>query len=75
MLYEVITCFAVPANRYVHGVYSAAELKTIQEIITLVVFAGFSALVLNEPLNINHAVGFTLIVTGAWFIFKGPLTW
>jgi uncharacterized protein len=66
-------CFAVPANRYGHAVYSAAQLKTMQEVITLVVFAGFSVLVLKEPITINHAVGFALIVAGAYFVFKGPL--
>jgi uncharacterized protein (DUF486 family) len=61
----------VPANRYGHAVYSAAELKTIQEVITLVVFAGFSFLVLKEPLGWNHAVGFVLITAGAAFVFAG----
>jgi hypothetical protein len=64
---------AVPANRWGHGVYSAAELKTMQEVITLAVFAAFSVLYLREPLTLNHAVGFTLIVAGAFFVFKGPL--
>jgi uncharacterized protein len=63
-------CFAVPANRIGHGHYSAAELKTIQEVITLVVFAGFSVLFLKEPLTWNHAVGFSLICAGAWFVFQ-----
>ena len=62
-------CFAVPANRIGHGVYSAAELKTLQEIITLVVFAVFSVLYLQEPLGWNHAVGFGFLVAGAFFIF------
>lgn len=62
-------CLAVPANRWGHSVYSAAELKTIQEVITLVVFAGFSVWVLKEPLGWNHAIGFGLIALGAWFIF------
>lgn len=66
-------CFAVPANRIGHGTYTAAELKTIQEVITLVVFAGFSVLVLKEALTVNHLVGFTLIVAGAFFVFKAPL--
>ncbi|MGL4395448.1 MAG: DMT family protein [Hyphomicrobium sp.] len=66
-------CFAVPANRFGHAVYSAAELKTMQEVITLVVFAGFSVFVLNESLTINHAIGFALIVAGAFFVFKGPI--
>jgi uncharacterized protein (DUF486 family) len=64
---------AVPANRLGHEVYSAAELKVMQEVITLVVFAGFSALYLREPLTINHAIGFALIVAGAFFVFKSPL--
>lgn len=63
--------FAVPANRWGHSVYSAAELKTMQEVITLIVFAGFSVWVLKEPLGWNHAVGFGLIALGAWFIFQG----
>jgi uncharacterized protein (DUF486 family) len=66
-------CLAVPANRFGHGIYSAAELKTIQEVVTLVVFSGFSVLYLGEKLTINHAVGFALICAGAFFIFKGPL--
>ena len=67
-------CFAVPANRYGHTVYAAAELKTMQEVITLIVFAGFSTLVLKEPLTINHAIGFTLICAGAYFVFKSPIS-
>ncbi|WP_028035664.1 DMT family protein [Chelativorans sp. J32] len=66
-------CFAVPANRYGHTVYSAAELKTIQEVITLSVFAVFSVYYLGEQLTINHAIGFALICLGAFFIFKGPI--
>ncbi|MDO9383987.1 MAG: DMT family protein [Hyphomicrobiaceae bacterium] len=67
-------CLAVPANRIGHAVYSAAELKTIQEVITLAVFAGFSILYLKEPMTLNHVVGFTLIVAGAYFIFHGPIS-
>ena len=59
----------VPANRIGHGVFSAAQLKTIQEVITLVVFAVFSVWYLGKPLRWNHAVGFTLIVSGAFFVF------
>lgn len=66
-------CLAVPANRIGHQVYSAAELKTMQEVITLVVFAGFSVWWLGEKLTINHLVGFAFIAAGAFFIFKGPL--
>jgi uncharacterized protein (DUF486 family) len=61
---------AVPANRFGSAVYTAAQLKTMQEVITLVVFAGFSVFYLNQPLGWNHAVGFALIAAGAFFIFK-----
>jgi uncharacterized protein len=63
-------CIAVPANRYGHAVYSAAELKTIQEVVTLIVFAGFSVLYLKEPLGWAHAAGFMLIAAGAALIFS-----
>lgn len=66
-------CFAVPANRYGHAVYSAAELKTMQEVITLLVFAGFSLVYLKEAITWNHAIGFALIAGGAFFVFRGPL--
>ncbi|MFJ6024428.1 DMT family protein [Brevundimonas sp. NPDC092305] len=66
-------CLAVPANRIGHQVYSAAELKTMQEVITLLVFAVFSVTFLGEKLTMNHAVGFALIFAGAWFVFRGPL--
>ncbi len=64
-------CLAVPANRIGRAVYSTAELKTMQEVITLVVFAGFSWFVLREPLGWNHFVGFALIATGAGVVFMG----
>src|SRR3712207_2259263 len=64
-------CLAVPANRIGSAAYTAAELKTIQEVITLAVFAGFSVLYLKEPIAWNHAVGFALIAAGAFFIFSG----
>ncbi|MGA2994760.1 DMT family protein [Bradyrhizobium sp.] len=60
---------AVPANRWGSAVYSAAQLKTMQEVITLIVFAGFSVLYLKQPLGWNHALGFALIACGAFFIF------
>lgn len=63
-------CLQVPANRIGHGMFSAAELKTIQEVITLVVFALFSIMYLGEPLKWNHLVGFALIVLASWFIFR-----
>ena len=61
---------AVPANRIGHQVYSAAELKTMQEVITLAVFAVFSILFLKESLTWNHLIGFALIAGGATFIFR-----
>ena len=64
---------AVPANRIGYGTYTAAELKTIQEVISLTVFVGFAVFVLGEKLTWNHAVGFALIFCGAFFIFRGPL--
>ena len=60
----------MPANRIGHAVYSAAELKTIQEVITLLVFAGFSVAYLREPLTLNHFIGFALIAAGTAFVFR-----
>ena len=59
----------VPANRIGSAVYSAPQLKGMQEVITLLVFAGFSAWYLGEPLKWNHWAGFALIVVAAWLIF------
>ena len=61
----------VPANRIGHAVYSAAQLKTIQEVITLLVFMGFSVWYLDEPIGWNHLAGFALIAAGAWLVFQG----
>ncbi len=63
-------CFQVPANRIGSNVYSAAQLKTIQEIITLVVFSVFSVLYLKEQFKWNYLVGFVFIILAAFFIFK-----
>jgi uncharacterized protein (DUF486 family) len=63
---------AVPANRIGYGTYSAAELKAIQEVISLAVFVGFTIFVLGERLTWNHGIGFILIALGAFFIFNGP---
>jgi uncharacterized protein (DUF486 family) len=63
----------VPANRWGSAVYSAPQLKGMQEVITLVVFAVFSVLYLGEKLTLNHLVGFGFICLGAFFVFKGPL--
>ena len=62
-------CLQVPANRIGHTYFNAAQLKTIQEVITLVVFALFSVWYLGEPLGWNHLVGFAFIACGAFFIF------
>lgn len=59
----------VPANRIGHGYFSAAQLKTIQEVISLTVFALFSWFYLGERLTWQHGVGFGLICLGAWFVF------
>src|SRR5215208_4732036 len=58
-------CMAVPANRWGSAVYTIAQLKTMQEVITLLVFAGLSVAYLKEPLAWNHALGFALIAAGA----------
>jgi len=65
-------CLAVPANRWGSAVYSPAQLKTIQEVITLLVFAVFSVLYLREPFTWNYLVGFVFVAIGAYFIFAGP---
>ena len=62
---------AVPANRMGSAFYSPAELKAMQEVITLTVFAIFSVLYLGEKFTLNHAIGFALIAGGAWFVFRG----
>jgi uncharacterized protein (DUF486 family) len=64
-------CLAVPANRYGNAVYSPAQLKTMQEVITLTVFVAFSALYLKEPLGAKQIVGFGFIAVGAFFVFSG----
>ncbi len=66
-------CLAVPANRIGRGVYDPMELKAMQEVITLVIFAIFSVTYLGERFTLNHAIGFLLIAAGAFFVFKGPL--
>jgi len=63
-------CLAVPANRWGSAVYTTAQLKTMQEVITLLVFVGFSFVYLKEPLGWNHAIGFSLIALGAFFVFQ-----
>ena len=63
-------CFQVPANRIGHEYFSAAQLKTIQEVITLIVFSVFSVLYLKEEFKWNYLVGFFFIILAVFFIFK-----
>ena len=63
-------CFQVPANRIGHEYYTAAQLKTMQEVITLVVFSIFSILYLKEDFQWNYLVGFGFIILAVFFIFK-----
>jgi uncharacterized protein (DUF486 family) len=63
-------CLAVPANRIGSAYYSTAQLKTMQEVVTLLVFSGFSVFWLKESFTVNHLIGFALIAVGASFIFR-----
>lgn len=63
---------AAPANRIGSGVYSAAQLKAVQEVITLTVFAVFAATYLGQKVTMNQLVGFSLIAAGAFFVFRAP---
>ena len=62
----------VPANRMGSAVYSAPQLKGMQEVITLELFAWFSSWYLEQPLRWNHWAGFALIAVAAWLIFLEP---
>ncbi len=62
-------CFQVPANRIGHGRFTAAQLKTIQEVITLIVFCAFSVLYLKEELRWNYLAGFACIIAAVFFVF------
>jgi uncharacterized protein (DUF486 family) len=63
-------CFAVPANKYGHAVYSVAQLKTMQEVITLLVFGVFSVFYLGEAIRWNHMAAFGCLVLAAYFAFN-----
>jgi uncharacterized protein len=63
-------CLQVPANRYGYAVYNPAQLKAIQEIVTLCVFVAFSVLYLGAPVKWNQVAGFALIVVAGFLIFK-----
>jgi len=64
-------CLAVPANRigYQEAGYSGQQLKVMQEVITLAVFAGFSVLVLGEPLRWTYLAAMACLVAAVGFIF------
>jgi len=62
-------CFQVPANRLGSYEFDGAQLKTIQEVITLTVFSVFSITYLGQPMKWNYAVGFACIAAGAFFVF------
>ncbi len=64
-------CLAVPANRWGSGVYSAAELKAIQEVVTLTVFVVFSFLYLGQKVTLMQGLGFACIALGAFLVFRG----
>ena len=63
-------CLQVPANRIGYGYFSAVQLKTIQEVLTLLVFVGFSWVYLDQPVKWNHIAGFALICVAVYIIFK-----
>ena len=67
-------CLAVPANRWGSGVYSAAELKAIQEVVTLSVFVAFSYFYLGQKVTLVQGLGFALIAGGAFLVFHGGVT-
>ncbi len=62
-------CLMVPANRIGYAQFNAAELKTIQEVISLTVFAFFSVLYLHESMKWNYVIGFIFILLAVFFIF------
>lgn len=67
-------CFQVPANRIGSYAFTTAQLKVIQEVITLLVFAGFSVFYLKEQLHWNHAVAFFMVIGAVFFVFYGGQT-
>ncbi len=70
LIASVEYCFQVPANRIGHYQFTAAQLKTIQEVITLLVFSVFSVVYLKEDLKWNYLVGFMMMIAAVFFIFK-----
>lgn len=70
LIASVEYCFQVPANRIGYNHFTAAQLKIMQEVITLVVFSFFSVLYLKEGLKWNYLVGFAMMVGAVFFVFK-----
>ena len=70
LIASVEYCFQVPADRIGHYQFSAAQLKTIQEVITLIVFCVFSVVYLKEGLKWNYIVGFLMMIGAVFFVFK-----
>lgn len=70
MIASLEYCFQVPANRIGHRHFSAAQLKTIQEVVTLAVFSVFSVIYLKEELKWNYLVGFSFMIVAVFFVFK-----
>jgi uncharacterized protein (DUF486 family) len=66
-------CLAVPANRWGSAAYSPAQLKAMQEVITLAVFAVFAVIYLGQRITLNYLIGFAMIAGGAFFVFRSPL--
>lgn len=63
-------CFQVPANRIGYGRFTGAQLKIIQEVLSLTVFAIFSVIYLQEPFKWNYIIGFVLMFAAVFFVFK-----
>ena len=83
MILVIVAAWGIAFCRILHGgagqplgqrgLFRPLQLKTMQEVITLLVFAAFSVLYLKEPITWNYAIGFALIARGSFFVFRGPL--
>ncbi len=63
-------CFQVPANRIGYEHFSLAQLKIIQEVITMVVFSVFAIVYMKEPLNKNYFIAGAFMIGAVYFVFK-----
>jgi uncharacterized protein len=63
-------CFMIPANRLGYGQFNAFQLKTIQEVISLLTFVIFAVFFLKEPFKLNYLIGFVLILAAVWVVFR-----